>query len=63
MRMPIRISFSADWFDQWRLSQVGGRIANHRGKEMFVFDSEMQWQRYLELNKQRGDFGERRSIG
>ncbi|WP_052516606.1 hypothetical protein [Paenibacillus popilliae] len=50
---PIRISFSTDRFDQWRLSQVGGRITNHRGKEMFIFDSERQWQRYLELNKER----------
>lgn len=61
--MPIRIAYSADKFDHWRLSQVGGRIANHRGKEMFVFDSEMQWQRYRDLNKRRGDELASHSIG
>ncbi|QHZ52454.1 hypothetical protein [Paenibacillus larvae] len=53
MRMPIRIKFSEDPFDQWRLAQAGGYIVNHRGKEMFAFTTQMQYNRYLQLNKER----------
>lgn len=50
MRLPIRISFSADQFDQWRLSKVGGSIKNVKGKEVFVFESEQQYREYQALN-------------
>lgn len=53
MRTPVRIAFSPDKFDHWRLSKVGGRITDYRGKPVFVFDSERQWKKYWELNQER----------
>lgn len=49
----IRIQFTADPFDQWRLSQVGGYIERFRGKEVFAFDRHDQYMKYLQLNTQR----------
>ncbi|WP_158530452.1 hypothetical protein [Paenibacillus larvae] len=53
MSEKIRIQFTTDSFDQWRLSQVGGYIERFRGKEVFAFDRHDQYMKYLQLNTQR----------
>jgi len=49
----IRIQFTTDPFDQWRLGQVGGYIERFKGKEVFAFDSQDQYMKYLQLNAER----------
>lgn len=59
----MKIPFSEDVFDQWRLSQVGGAITiNQNGKPEFQFKTHEQYQRYTELNIKRAEF-ERRTKG
>ena len=44
-----------DQFDMWRLGQAGGKIHfTNSGKVVFRFDTKQQYEKYLELNNQRG---------
>jgi hypothetical protein len=53
----ITIPYSADQFDQWRLSKVGGQISfNKAGRPVFQFNNPAQYHQYLELNAQRENF-------
>jgi hypothetical protein len=53
----ITIPYSADRFDQWRLSKVGGQISfNKAGRPIFQFKNAKQYHQYLELNAQRQNF-------
>jgi hypothetical protein len=55
----ITIPYSADQFDQWRLSKVGGQISfNKAGIPIFQFKNAAQYHQYLELNAQRQNFME-----
>jgi hypothetical protein len=52
---PIEIPSSERRFDQWRLSQVGGQIVvDKRGVPKFRFKTRQQYDKYRELNSQRG---------
>lgn len=51
---PYRVlPYSADPFDHWRLSQVGGSIDQVKRKESFIFKTKDQFDKYLALNSQR----------
>lgn len=50
---PIALAYSQDPFDQWRLSQVGGRIGFRRNTPIFLFDSQSQYEQFLSLNAKR----------
>jgi hypothetical protein len=51
---PIEIPFSAQRFDQWRLSQAGGQIVvDKRGVPHFRFKSREQFEEYRKLNSER----------
>jgi hypothetical protein len=57
MEKTITIPYSADRFDQWRLSQAGGQISfNKAGIPIFQFKNAKQYHQYLELNAQRENF-------
>jgi hypothetical protein len=57
MARKITIPFSADRFDQWRLSKVGGQISfNKAGIPIFQFNNAKQYHQYLELNAYRQNF-------
>jgi hypothetical protein len=57
MAKTIIIPYSADRFDQWRLSQAGGQITfNKSGRPVFQFQNAQQYHKYLELNAQRQNF-------
>jgi hypothetical protein len=57
MAKGISIPYSADRFDQWRLSKVGGQISfNKAGRPIFQSKNAKQYHQYLELNAQRQNF-------
>ncbi|WP_158738653.1 hypothetical protein [Alteribacillus sp. YIM 98480] len=53
---PYReLPVSNDPFDMWRLGQAGGKISYSKtGQAFFRFDTKAQFQKYMELNSQRG---------
>lgn len=50
---PVFISFSSDGFDQYRLGKVGGSITTQKGKTVFKFANQDQYNQYLALNRER----------
>lgn len=54
MRMPVRINFSESLSDQRALAAVGGKIVFPKGKPpQFSFDSQIHYQEYLRIRKQK----------
>ena len=48
------IEFSGSVLDQMRLTKVGGYITyNSKGKPVFRFENEEQFNKYIELGKKR----------
>ena len=51
------IAYSSSEFDQWRLSKAGGKIvAKPNGQIVFRFDTNKQFEEYLQLNSKRGEW-------
>lgn len=51
------MAYSESQFDQWRLTESGGYISMQKSKPVFVFPSTKEFNKYMELNKERSNKG------
>lgn len=47
------VPYSENSFDQWRLTEAGGYISTKKTVPVFVFPSTKEYNKYLELYKER----------
>lgn len=53
-KVAMTLPYSPSKFDNWRLAEVGGWIGfDRKGTPVFRFASLEQYNKYLELNKER----------
>lgn len=51
--MPYLVAFSSNITDQQCLSKAGGCITFRKDKPVFKFENKAQYQKYLELKKEK----------